>query len=165
MQFHGLIHQLPKDVKLLIGVFVVVLSVGYYTGLAFVHETTGNTPTGIEEQYLGNEHDEDATVMKFKKKKQAMIMLIHNHVISLSILFLVLSLLVSITSCHKTLKKIVMIEPFISIVVSFGGIYFMWMGFTNLKYIVMLSGMLMTLSFVCATGMILVSLFKKEVTN
>ena len=165
MQFHGLIHQFPKEVKLLIGVFVLVLSMGYYTGLAFVHETTDNTPTGIEEQYLGNENDEDAAVMKFKKKKQAMITLIHNHTISLSVLFFILSLLVSTTSYNSTFKKVVMIEPFISIVVSFGGIYLMWLGFTSLKYIVMLSGILMTLSFVSATFMILFSLFKKQTSN
>jgi len=161
MQFHGLIHQLPKEVKLLIGVFVLVLSAGYYTGLAFVHETTENTPIGIEEQYLGNENDEEAAVMKFKKKKQAMITLIHNHTISLSVLFFMLSLLVSLTSYNRTLKKIVMIEPFVSIVVSFGGIYFMWLGFTSLKYIVMISGVLMTMSFVTATIMVLTSLYKK----
>ncbi|MBL4746025.1 MAG: hypothetical protein JKY08_06630 [Flavobacteriaceae bacterium] len=162
MQFHGLIHQFPKEVKLLIGAFVLVLSVGYYTGLAFVHETTDSTPTGIEEQYLGNENDEEALVMKFKKKKQSMITLIHNHTISLSVLFFMISLLVSMTSYNKTLKKIVMIEPFVSIVVSFGGIYFLWLGFTSLKYIVIISGMLMTLSFVTATLMILTSLFKKS---
>jgi len=162
MQFHGLIHQFPKEVKLLIGTFIVVLSVGYYTGLAFVHETTDNTPTGIEEQYLGNENDEEALVMKFKKKKQAIITLIHNHIISLSVLFFILSLLVSFTSYNKTLKKVVMIEPFLSIIVSFGGIYFMWKGMSSLKYIVMISGILMTLSFVTASLMVLVSLLKKQ---
>ncbi len=162
MQFHGLIHQFPKEVKILIGAFVLVLSIGYYTGLAFVHETTEGTPTGIEEQYLGNENDEEATIMKFKKKKQAMITMIHNHVISMSILFFVLSLLVSMTSYNKKIKKFVMIEPFISIVVSFGGIYFMWLGITSLKYIIVLSGILMTLSFVMATSMILCSLFRKK---
>ncbi|PCH75217.1 MAG: hypothetical protein COB98_09290 [Flavobacteriaceae bacterium] len=160
MKFHGLIHQFPQEVKLLIGAFVIVLSIGYYTGLAFVNETTNNTPTGIEEQYLGNENDEEATVMKFKKKKQAIITLIHNHMISLSVLFFMLSLLVSITSFNKTLKKVVMIEPFVSILVSFGGIYFMWLGMTSLKYVVMLSGILMTMSFITATFMILFSLVK-----
>jgi len=163
MQFHGLIHQFPKEVKLLIGVFVLVISIGYYTGLAFVHETTENTPTGIEEHYLGNEADEEAIKMKFKKKKQSLITLIHNHVISLSMLFFVLSFLVSLTSYNRTLKKVVMLEPFASIVVSFGGIYFMWLGYTSLKYIVMISGILMTLSFVAATIMIFTSLYKKAV--
>ncbi|PCI34980.1 MAG: hypothetical protein COB60_04545 [Flavobacteriaceae bacterium] len=162
MEFHGLIHQFPKEIKLLIGIFVLVLSIGFYMGLAFVHETTEGTPIGIEEQYLGNENDEDATVMKFKKKKQALITMIHNHVISMSILFFVLSLLVSITSYNKNLKKYVMIEPFVSIVVSFGGIYFMWLGMTSLKYIIVVSGMLMTLSFVMATFMIISSLFRKS---
>ena len=66
MPLNGYIFLLPKEIKLLIGVFVIVLSIGFFSGLLFVGETSSANPNGIEEQYLGNEHDEDAEVMKFK---------------------------------------------------------------------------------------------------
>ena len=67
MQINGLIYKLPKNLKWLIGAFVIVLSIGFYSGLLFVGETSSTNPKGIEEQYLGNEADEEAVVMKFKK--------------------------------------------------------------------------------------------------
>ena len=41
----------------LIGAFIIVLSIGFYTGLLFVKETSSANPNGIEEQYLGNENN------------------------------------------------------------------------------------------------------------
>jgi len=67
VQINGLIQTLPKELKLLIGAFIIVLSIGFYTGLLFVSETSSANPNGIEEQYIGNEDDGDAKVMKFKK--------------------------------------------------------------------------------------------------
>ena len=70
MILNGRIETFPKELKLLITAFIVVLSIGFYTGLLFVSETSSNSPDGIEEQYLGNEEDLDAKVMKFKKNEQ-----------------------------------------------------------------------------------------------
>ena len=87
MQLNGLIQTLPKELKLLIGAFIIVLSIGFYTGLLFVGETSSANPNGIEEQYLGNEADEDTMVMKFKKSEQEMLTLVHSHVLSMSLIF------------------------------------------------------------------------------
>jgi len=87
MEINGLIITLPKEIKLLIGAFIIVLSIGFYTGLLFVGETSSVNPSGIEEQYLGNEDDENAEVMRFKKSDQEMLTLVHNHILSMSIIF------------------------------------------------------------------------------
>ena len=42
MNFNTTIAEFPKEVKLLIGAFLIVLSVGYFTGFRFVNETTEN---------------------------------------------------------------------------------------------------------------------------
>ena len=60
MQLNGLIYSFSNELKLLIGAFIIVLSIGFFTGLLFVGETSSANPNGIEEQYLGNEYDEDA---------------------------------------------------------------------------------------------------------
>tara|TARA_B100000508_G_C11394176_1_gene244915 strand:- start:58 stop:549 length:492 start_codon:yes stop_codon:yes gene_type:complete len=151
MQVHGLIHQFPKEIKFLILSFIVVLSIGYYGGLSFVRSTTSMSSSGIETRYLGNEDDESAEIMKFKKSEGDILTLVHNHMLSMSVIFFLLGIIVATTSINKRLKYFLMIEPFVSIILTFGGIYLLWLGITWFKYIVMLSGLFLTLSFVTAT--------------
>jgi len=158
MKVHGLIHQFPKEIKSMIFIFVIVLSVGFYGGLSFVNNTTSMQPSGVESHYLGNENDEEAEVMKFKKNKREILTIVHNHILSLSVIFFLLSLILSTTSINKKLKYFLMVEPFLSVILTFGGIYFLWSGILWFKYIIIFSGVLMTLSFVLATGSILYQL-------
>ena len=161
MPLNGYIFLLPKEIKLLIGVFVIVLSIGFFSGLLFVGETSSANPNGIEEQYLGNEHDEDAEVMKFKKSEKEMLSLVHSHVLSMSIIFFLLALIVSITKLKRQLKMFLMVEPLVSVVLTFGGLYFLWTGILWMKYVVMFSGTLMTLSFLLSVLIILKQIFQK----
>ena len=161
MEINGLIVTLPKEIKLLIGVFIIVLSIGFYTGLLFVGETSSGNPSGIEEQYLGNEYDENAEVMRFKKSDQEMLSLVHSHILSMSIIFFLVGGLVSITKLNKKLKLFLIIEPFVSVVLTFGGLYLLWSGIIWMKYIVMISGILMTFTFTASTFIILKQLFQK----
>lgn len=87
MQLNGLIYTFPKEIKALLVAFVVVLSVGFFTGLLFVNNTSSVNPTGIEEQYLGNENDADASVMKFKKTEKQMLNIVHSHILSMALIF------------------------------------------------------------------------------
>ena len=151
MEVHGLIHQFPKEIKALILIFVSVLSIGFLGGLSFVNNTTSMNTAEIETHYLGNENDEDAAIMKFKKNESEILTVVHGHILSLSVIFFLLSLLLATTSINKKLKYFLMIEPFISIVLTFGGIYLLWSGITWFKYIIIISGVFMTLSFVVAT--------------
>ncbi|HEY5687565.1 MAG TPA: hypothetical protein VIS27_04585 [Yeosuana sp.] len=163
MSLNGQIFSLPKEIKVLIAVFVIVLSFGFFSGLLFVGETSSANPNGIEEQYLGNEHDEDAEVMKFKKSEKEMLSLVHSHVLSMSIIFFLLALIVSITKLKRKLKMFLMVEPLVSVVLTFGGLYFLWTGILWMKYIVMFSGTLMTLSFLLSVLIILKQLTQKTV--
>ena len=65
----GLFVLFPSEIKTFLIVFVVVLSIGFFTGLLFINETTEATPSGIQANYMGNEDNEEATVMKFKKNR------------------------------------------------------------------------------------------------
>jgi len=162
MELHGLIHVVSKEMKIFIAAFVVVLSVGYASGLLFVGQTSSTSPKGIQENYLGNEEAEDATVMKFKKGEREILTIIHTHILSMSFIFAFLGLLLSMTSINKRLKFFLMIEPFVSILVTFGGIYLMWKGFFWFKYIIVVSGTLMTFCYTLSSFFVLKSLFKKS---
>ena len=162
MQLNGLLHTFSKELRLLIGAFIVVLSIGFYIGLLFVGETSSANPNGIEEQYLGNESDENAEVMKFKKSDQEMLTLVHNHILSMSVIFFLVGLILSTTRLNKKLKLFLMIEPFASVILTFGGIYLLWKGMLWMKYIVMFSGTLMTLTYTLSVLIILIQLFQSK---
>jgi hypothetical protein len=162
MQINGLIHAIPKELKILIVAFLVVLSIGFFTGLLFVGDTSSANPNGIEEQYLGNETDEEATVMKFRKSDREMLSLVHNHVLSMAIIFFLVGLILSTTKLNKKLKLFLLIEPFVSVILTFGGIYLLWKGLLWMKYIVMFSGTLMTLTYTLSVLIILVQLFSNK---
>ncbi len=164
MELHGLLQTFPKYVKLFIASFVVVLSIGYSTGLLFVRQTQSVSPDGIEQNYLGNEDIENVKVMKFEKGAREMLTIIHTHILSMSFIFFFLGGLLAMTSIPKRWKVFLMIEPFFSILITFGGIYFMWMGVIWLKYIVMLSGVLMTLAYFVSAGVVLYECFKNKNT-
>ena len=160
MQIHGSISQFPKEVKGLIVAFIICLSIGFYAGIRFVNDTSNSNPQGIEERYLGNESDENATVMKFKKSRGEVMTMVHNHILSLSVIFFLLGGLVATTGINKKLKSFLMIEPFVSILCTFGGIYFMWTGILWMKYVIMVSGILMTIAFTLSVFFILKGVFK-----
>ena len=162
MQIHGIISQFPKEVKGLIFAFIITLSIGFYSGIRFVNDTSKSNPQGIEERYLGNEENEEVTTMQFKKSKAEIMTLVHNHILSLSVIFFLLGGLVTTTGVNKKLKLFLMIEPFVSILFTFGGIYLMWSGIIWFKYIIMISGMLMTLTFLLSTFFILRALLIKK---
>jgi len=164
MQLNGLIYTFPKEIKMLLLAFVVVLSVGFYTGLLFVNETSSVNPNGIEEQYLGNEEKEDAVEMKFKKTDKHMLNIVHSHILSMALIFFLLGLILSTTQLQYKYKVFLMVEPFISVILTFGGIYLLWKGMIWMKYIVMISGTLMTLSFTISTFIILKQLLLPKKT-
>ena len=160
MEINGLIYRLSKEIKLLIGTFLIVLSLGFYSGLLFVNESSSISPTGIEENYLGNENDEEATIMKFKKPEKEILSIVHSHVLSMSMIFFIVGLLLSITKLKRPLKLFLMIEPFVSIVLTFGGIYLLWKDILWMKYVIMFSGTLMTLTFTTSVIIIMSQLVK-----
>lgn len=160
MKLNGLIYTLPKYYKHAILAFVVMVNIGFFTGLFFIEDTTNFNPNGIQEQYIGNENDVQAVEMKFKKPKKAMLTLIHNHILSLSVLFFLMASLLAITGVSNKVKSFLMIEPFVSLLLTFGGLYIVWSGVLWFSYIVMISGILMTISFLSQSVLIIKELFK-----
>ena len=149
----------PGPLRWLTFVFLLVLSVGYFTGLAFVEHTTEMTGSGIVENYNGNEDNPEAETMKFKKAERDMLNIVHAHILSLSLIFFVLAFLVYLCEVREKLKNFLMVEPMISVLVTFGGIYLIWLGVEWMSVVVMISGFLMTLSYAVSILVIFKELF------
>lgn len=154
MHYDGLLGTLPKEIKVFIACFVVVLSIGFFTGLFFISETDSTNPGGLTENYLGNEEDEEAKIMKFKKSDREMLTIVHTHILSMSMIFFLLGSLVWITKAPKKLKLFLTIEPFLSVMLTFGGLYLLWSGVLWMKYIVIFSGILMTITFTSSAALV-----------
>jgi len=138
---------LDTKLKGLVAAFLLCLSVGYFTAISFVNYTTESRPAGIVDNYIGNEDDPEADVLKFKKSTYEMLNILHTHILSVSLIFFILALLVYATGLPDYIKHFLMIEPFVSIILTFGGIYMLWKGYLFLSFVVMLSGMLLTATF------------------
>lgn len=159
MYYNGLLSSFPKEIKIFIAAFVGILSIGFFTGLLFVSQTSTTSPNGIVENYNGNEEDEGAEVMKFKKSEREMLTIVHTHILSMSFVFFLLGGLVWLTKLSKKLKLFLTVEPFLSVVLTFGGIYFLWTGVLWMKYVVIFSGFLMTATFTISVILVLYQLF------
>ncbi len=156
------LRQLPQYARAACLAFIVALTVGYLTGLGFVLQTDSNTTVGMQENYNGNEDSPDVMVMKFKKSPREMLTIIHTHVLSLSLIFFASGVLLFFSQAPKKLKHFLLVEPFISILVTFGGIYLLWYGWSFMAYIVLFSGVLMTLSYFLGIAFVLIEIFRKE---
>ena len=152
------LHQLPKSLRLSLSVFLLALAFGYFSGLDMLKHTTDFKAEGIQENVLGNEFDEQADELHFKMSERELHGIIHSHVITLSLLFVVLSLMVYFTTLPAFFKSVLMIEPTLSLIVTFGGLWMMWHGITWVKYVIMISGILMHLSIVCMVLVLLKNL-------
>lgn len=154
MELRGIMASMPRKFRLFVVCFVLLLNVGFFTGFSFVRVTTSLNSQGIVENYLGNEDDENAEVMHFKKSEQEILTLIHNHVLSLSLIFFVLGTLLYMCKVHDRLLSFLMFEPFLSLLLTFGGIYILWKGVTWFKYVIMLSGFAMVLSLILMSALV-----------
>lgn len=162
---NNFIQELPHRLKWLVGIFVIVLSVGYFSALTLVNSTTSTSAQGIVENYNGNEDNEAAEEMKFKKSSHEMLNIIHTHILSMSVIFFLIGLLVSGCRIHPSIKMTLMIEPLLSVLVTFSGIYLIWMGYTWMIYVVMVSGFLMSASYLISITLILYNLASRDSQN
>ena len=74
--------------------------------------------------------------------------------------FFMLGILVWGTDQSINLKTFLTIEPFVSVLLTFGGIYMLWLGYSFFSYVVIFSGILITLSYVLGVFVILKDIFK-----
>ena len=128
--------------------------------MGFDIEVNSSIPSAMPK--VGNEYDENAEVMRFKKSDKEMLTLVHNHMLSMAIIFFLLGGIVSITKLNKALKLFLIVEPFVSVVLTFGGLYLLWSGMLWMKYLVMFSGLLMAITYSLSITIILWQLSQKE---
>ena len=172
-----LLRNLPPEARVFATLIMLVLGVGYLHALAYVFLTTHMVPKGIEQRYRGTEstidtsslstaalpsseamEDTSATApsapktitgeIEYQKSLTEMLNIIHTHILTMTFIFALSGFITLMTdSVPSAIRKIVVIEPFIGILVTFAGLWLMRYVHPEFSWLVSLSGTLMALAF------------------
>ena len=141
------LRQANATLRLFLTSFIAVMSVGYLIGLFFVEHTTSLSSQGIQEQFLGSANLETIQEMQYAKSANEMYVFLHNHILSLSLVFFALGGIFYFSSLVSDgVKKFLIVEPFIAVVTTFGGIVLIRFVSPLFSWLVLLSGVSL---FVC----------------
>ena len=158
------LYQLPRAIKLLLMLTVLNLTVGVGIGLYYVSNTTHLSPEGTAEQFRGSSVDNNFDIPeKFPKPTSELLTTTHNHIISMTFIFFIMGGIFYFNSIITGFwKSFFIAEPFFSILATFGGIWFIRFIHSSFSYLVMVSGILMYLSFFIMAGTIIYELSSKK---
>jgi hypothetical protein len=141
-----------RTLRAFLTAFLVVLTIGYATGLLFVEQTTCLTSSGIQEQMLGNEESTVATEMKYAKSVSEMYVFLHNHILSVTMIMMVVGSIFYFSSIvGEGTKRFLLVEPFVAVLTTFGGIALVRFVSPHFSWLVLLSGVSL---FVCYAAML-----------
>ncbi|MBU2492868.1 MAG: hypothetical protein KJ571_09615 [Bacteroidetes bacterium] len=156
------LNKLDKSLKNFLASFLIVLSIGVGVGLIFVNQTTNFSAEGAVERFNGSgEYEDDNFEIKenYAKSVSEMLMTTHNHIIGFSFIFFMNGLIFYFNSIIKGFwKNFLLIEPFLSILLSFGSIWGMRFIHSGFVYVTVISAILMYASFFLMAGISLYEL-------
>ena len=158
------LYHLPAKLKLLLLLMVANLTVGIGIGLYYVANTTELIPTGTAEHFSGSEIDAEFDIPeKYPKPVSELLTTTHNHILSLTLIFLVIGgIFYFNNSLRGGMKTFLIAEPFISIITTFGGIWLMRFVHPTFVYLVITSGILMYTCYFVMAGVLFYELGLKK---
>ena len=130
--------DIDNDAKYILIAFLLSLSIGISVGVAYIYYTTNSNPKGVIEHYKGNssfdyqvENNDNLDELwdrppKTEKFLHDMLETTHTHIISFSIISILLGLIFYFNSIIiGRLKLFIIIEPFVSTIVTFSSLWVM----------------------------------------
>ena len=155
--------NLDFTARIFLTFFLATMLIGIFTGLGYVYYTTNMNVTGTIEHYNGSEVLGDEIPEEFPKPIEEMILSTHAHVNSFALISFVLGLIFYFNSLISgALKLLLMVEPFVSILITFSGLWLLRYKSELFVYIVLVSSFLMYLFWII---MIMVCLYELIVKN
>ena len=158
------LYTLPTPLRWLLFLTVFNITVGTGVGLYYVAQTTHLSPEGTTEQFSGSNTETDFDIPeKYPKPVSELLTTTHNHILSLTLISLILGGIFFFNSTISgSIKSFLILEPFISILLTFGGIWLVRFIQPLFVYVVMLSGILMYSCYFIMAGVILYELGWKK---
>jgi len=161
------LYQLEKSLKSSILTYLIVISCAVLVGLAYLSSTTNLSPTGTVTRFNGSDDSSITGELDIKdsyaKPISEMLITTHNPIFGLSFLFFSIGLIFYFNSVlQKFWKKFFMMEPLISIIISFGSIWGMRFIDYKFVYLAIISSILMYSSFFIMTAVSMFELMFKK---
>ena len=152
--------ELPEKVRYFFAAFLLVLTIGVSIGLVYVNRTTAMTADGTTEHYAGSTLGDEFDIPEYyPKPKSDMLMTTHNHIISFAMIFGMIGLLFYFNSMIMgTWKFILMAEPLISTIITFGSIWGIRFIAPEFAFITIIAGILMYFTYYIMVGIMLYEL-------
>jgi hypothetical protein len=140
--------DLPREINQVLFFSVIALTIGMILGIYFIKLNSGTKPSTIIEHYNGSENTDNFNEMKMAKPLIQLVLTVHNHIISFVLIFTYVSILFYfVHSIGNRMKRFLMIEPFISILVTFGSMFLIRYIDPNFVFLMIFSSSVMYLSY------------------
>jgi hypothetical protein len=127
------------------------------TGLIFLKYTTKYTPKGAAQRFNGTNIEQELADFdipeNYPKPISEMLITTHNHILGFAFIFFITGLIFQFNSIINGFwKSFLLIEPTISIVITFGSIWLMRFVHKDFVYLTILSSVILYLSFFIMAG-------------
>lgn len=158
------IHQFPEQLKKMIAALLLSLTFGVLIGLGFLYYTTSYSTKGAIERYNGSEVSEEFGIAEnYPKPISEIFITTHNHIIAFTLIFTVIAFIFYFSSLvNNGFKTFLLVEPFISIIISFGSLWLMRFVNPNFVFLMAVSSTLIYLSYFTMVSLILYEIFFKK---
>lgn len=156
--------DLEKNIKYFLVAFLITITAGIFTGLSYIYYTTNIAADSISERYAGSVVEEDYEIPEnFPKSIENMIQTTHEHVNSFAIISFMIGMIFYFNSIiNGKLKAFLMIEPFLSTIITFLSLWLIRFINTSFAYLVILSSTLMYLCWFVMIGIAMYELILKK---
>ena len=161
--------ELDKALKNFLIAILFVLTTGLGTGLIYLNYTTDYTPKGVIQRYNGTnfeqEMDDFDIPENYPKPISEILITTHNHILGFSFIFFITGFIFYFNSIINGFwKSFLLIEPPISIVITFGSIWLMRFVHENFVYLTICSSIILYFSFFLMASVSVYELKFKKIT-
>ena len=158
------LYNLENKIKLFLSVVILTLSIGVLTGLVYLYNTTNLSSSGTIQRLSGSSETSDFDIPdSYPKSISELLITTHNHIIGFSFIFLIVGIVFYFNSILIGFwKSFLMIEPLLSIVITFGSIWLIRFVSTDFVYVAIVSSSLIYISFFIMIVIVLYELIFKK---
>lgn len=141
--------QASLSFKVLISFFLVAVAVGYVFGLVHIYTDVGYSYTGIVTHYRGSEKELDVP------PELAVAKLIHHqhvHIFGLSMLFLLIGIIFTLTQLSEPIKVVFVMAPYLGLLLDMSSFWLLVFKSAFFAWCAMAFGSFMALAFFLILG-------------
>jgi hypothetical protein len=155
--------NLPVSLKNLFVAILILLTIGVTVGLIYLFETTSFSAEGTLSRYNGELVKENEIPSDYPKQLDQMLLTTHNHLLGFAFIFTIICTLFWFNSVVPPFwTHFFCIEPFISVIFTFGSLWLMRFVHADFVYLTMISAILTYFSYYFITFVLLYELIFKD---